>query len=312
MIGRATRSFGKRIALFSFIQTPTIAYLAQLLSGDTVSHIAVVNKGSANRIPLIWVAPEPFQPRLAAHLSPEQPVLSCVLSQEELASTAPEYRLEDLATRIVHWIRQLQPGKSYALAGFCQAALLAYECAQQLKRLGCDVPLLVMGDVLAPGYLQNLSRAERYKRRLEREAFYLSTITRSGPSDWKQLLKRRLGGLKTFREERKWERFHRSAQRATYAVQELYEALLVGQLSYVPSPYSGHVLFLQSGDRPQSDRWDSAASWADLIGEQEVFEAPGDHTSIFEEPHVRVAARRLQDALDSAVGDMMCSSRTHQ
>jgi hypothetical protein len=35
----------------------------------------------------------------------------------------------------------------------------------------------------------------------------------------------------------------------------------------------------------------------------EVFDAPGDHTSIFQEPNVRVTAQRLQQALDRIVED---------
>jgi amino acid adenylation domain-containing protein len=304
MIARITARFGKRVALFSFIQTPTIAYLSHLLSGNSVSHMAVVNRGLANKIPLIWVAPEPWQPRLTSYLSAEQPVLSFVLSQEELASTAPDYRLEDLALCMVKRIQQLYPSPAYVLAGFCHTSPLAYECAQHFQRLGYDIPLLVMGEVLPPGYLQALSLSQRSRRRLEREAFYLSAIRHSPPSHWKNLLKQRMGGLRVMREQRTWERFHRSRQTSTRAVQELYQALIVAQMSYVPSPYHGRVLFLQSGQRPQSDRWDAAASWKGLIEEQEVFEAPGDHTSIFQEPYVRVAAGRLQLAIDSAVSSL--------
>jgi thioesterase domain-containing protein len=308
MVARVAASFGKRVALFAFIQTPTIEHLAHLLSGDEVSCVAVVNKGSAAMIPLLWVAPEPWQPRLTAHLSSEQPVLSFVLSQEELTSTAPDYRLEHLATCMVKKIRQFHSGPAYALAGFCQASLLAYECAQQLRRLGYDIPLLVMGDVLAPGYLHGLSFAERSKRRLEREAFYLSEMKRSLPSNWKALLQRRMGGFRVMREQQKWEKFYRSRMKDSQPIQELYQALIVAEMSYVPSPYPGRVLFLQSENRPQTSLWNAAASWEGLIDKREVFEAPGNHTSIFQEPHVRVAAKRLQLALDSAVDDVIYSS----
>jgi thioesterase domain-containing protein len=78
-------------------------------------------------------------------------------------------------------------------------------------------------------------------------------------------------------------------------------------LSYIPSPYQGRVLYLQSADRPQSDLWDAAGSWQGFVEDLEVFEAPGDHTSIFQEPHVRVTAKRLQLALDSVVEDAACA-----
>ena len=309
LIARIKTTFGKRVALTSFIQTPTIAHLARLLSGDEVSHVAVVNKGSAVRVPLIWVGPAPWQRNLTAYLSAEQPVFSFLLSQEELASTAPDYRLEDMAALMVKKIRQLVPGSAYALAGFCQTSLLAYECAKRLQQLGHEIPLLVMGDVVPLEYLRRLTFAERSMRRLEREAFYLSAMRRSFPSDWKNLFRRRIGGFKLLQEQRKWEKFYRSRSRDPQAIQEMYQALLVAQQSYAPSPYSGRVLFLQSGNRPQSNRRDEVASWAGLLSEQEIFESPGDHSSIFEEPHVGFLAQRLQLALDNAVEDMLCSPK---
>jgi arthrofactin-type cyclic lipopeptide synthetase C len=309
MVARISAFFKKPLTLTLFIQTPTIAHVAQLLSGKAVAQVAVVNKGSAGKIPLILVAPLPWHPRLTSHLSPEQPVFSFALTQAEIAATAPKYALEDMAASMVQKIRQSYPLSAYALAGFCQSSLLAYECAQQLKRLGYEIPLLVMGDVLPPGYLQSLSFAERSKRRWEREAFYLSAIRHSPPSAWRSLLKRRLGGLRTMREQRRWENFYRSGANDPHAVKEMYEALLIGQMSYAAVPYSGRVLFLQSGDRPQTSLWDPASTWVGLLEEQEVFESSGDHTTIFEEPHIVDVARHLQLTLDNAANEMIAAKK---
>jgi thioesterase domain-containing protein len=112
-----------------------------------------------------------------------------------------------------------------------------------------------------------------------------------------------MGGLRAIREQRSWQKFHRSSEKSKKRAEELYEALIVAYLSYDPAPYKGRVLYLQSGDRPQSDLWNPAASWQGAIEELEVFEAPGDHTSIFREPHVRVSAERLQRALDRLVAE---------
>ncbi len=301
MIARVRADFGVRIALFSFIQTPTIEYLAKLVSGSPIAPMAVVHSGSPGVTPLVWVAPEPWQPNLTPYLSQDQPVLSFVLSSEELASTAPKHRLEDLAACMVQKIRENLPSPAYVLSGFCHTSLLAYECAQQLRKLGCEIPLLVMGDAFLPGYAQRLSFVQRSRRRLDREAFWLSAFRNASLSQWSKLLTQRMGGLRAIREQRSWEKFHRSSEKSKKRAEELYEALIVAYLSYEPAPYNGKVLYLQSGERPQSDLWNPAASWQGVMDELEVFEAPGDHTSIFREPHVRVTAERLQHALDRLV-----------
>ena len=113
---------------------------------------------------------------------PEQPVFSFAQLQAEIAATAPRYALEDMATSMVQKIRRSYPLSAYALAGFCQSSLLAYECAQQLKRLGYEIPLLVMGDVFPPGYLQSLLFRDDPSGVGNAEAFYLSAIRHSPPS----------------------------------------------------------------------------------------------------------------------------------
>jgi amino acid adenylation domain-containing protein len=303
MIARVRSMFGGNIALFAFIQTPTVEYLASLLSGNAIADMAVVNQGSSGALPMIWVAPEPWQPRLTSHLSQDQPVLSFVLSQEELAAAAPEYRLEELAAGIVTKIRRLYPRRAYVLAGFCQTSLLAYECAQQLRRLGHDVPLLVMGDAMLPGYVQRLSFTQRSQRRWQREMFYLSALRNSPPSRWRQILQQRIGGLRAMQEQFIWTRNYRLSERNVKFVDELYQALIVAHLNYRPTAYAGSVLYLQSSHRPQSVLWNSAASWQSLVRGLEVFESPGDHTSIFQEPNVKVTAQRLQLALDRVAHD---------
>jgi hypothetical protein len=50
------------------------------------------------------------------------------------------------------------------------------------------------------------------------------------------------------------------------------------------------------------------ASWGELIDELEVFESPGNHTNTFKEPHVRVAANRIQLALDNVADGVACPS----
>ena len=299
MITRVRTVFGVRVALFSFIQTPTIEYLARLLSGESITHMATIHPGSSSVVPLVWVAPEPWQPQLTSYLDGDQPVYSFVLSPEELASCAPEYHLEDMAARLVEKIRANLPGPAYVLAGFCQTSLLAYECAQQLRQLGCEIPLLIMGDAILPGYERSLTFLERSQRRLEREWFYLSAFRKAEPGEWRKLMQQRLGGLRALRARRAWRRSHEGDDKSKRRAEELYEALIVSYLSYHPSRFPGRVLYLQSGDRPQSELWNAAASWQSHIEQLETFEAPGGHTDLFREPNAGATARRIQQALDT-------------
>jgi thioesterase domain-containing protein len=45
-----------------------------------------------------------------------------------------------------------------------------------------------------------------------------------------------------------------------------------------------------------------------LLDDQEIFESPADHTDIFEEPHIKNVAERIQLALDGALDNELCAS----
>ena len=62
--------------------------------------------------------------------------------------------LSQIAARIVHDIRQIQPAGPYQLAGYSLGGRIAYEVAQQLRRDGQDLGMLMMLDSASPGYFR--------------------------------------------------------------------------------------------------------------------------------------------------------------
>ena len=61
--------------------------------------------------------------------------------------------LDEIAVDYVRLIRKAQPHGPYILCGLCVAGAIAYECAQQLRKAGESVPLLILSDIWAPGFL---------------------------------------------------------------------------------------------------------------------------------------------------------------
>ena len=66
---------------------------------------------------------------------------------------------------------------------------------------------------------------------------------------------------------------------------------------YVTRPYHGKVTLFLASEQSISDI-DPKALWSTLaLGGLDVYEIPGDHVTLIEEPHVQVLAQRLRQVM---------------
>src|SRR5262249_33593577 len=95
------------------------------------------------RPPFFWVYGENSDTLLPRYLGPDQPLYS-VRHQGEDGSPAGYTTVVDIATSCLHEILAIQPRGPYLLGGYCFGSVIAFEIAQQLRRLDEDVPLLFL------------------------------------------------------------------------------------------------------------------------------------------------------------------------
>ncbi|MEJ6021949.1 condensation domain-containing protein [Ramlibacter sp. PS4R-6] len=86
--------------------------------------------------------------QLAKYLGPEQPVWGMRSGNRVMVKT--QDNIELLAKHYVGEILQAQPQGPYLIGGNCQAALIAFQVARQLRALGHEITLLVMQEKFAP------------------------------------------------------------------------------------------------------------------------------------------------------------------
>jgi thioesterase domain-containing protein/acyl carrier protein len=86
--------------------------------------------------------------QLAKYLGPEQPVWGMRSGNRVMVKT--QENIELLAKHYVGEILQVQPQGPYLIGGNCQAALIAFQVARQLRELGHEITLLVMQEKFAP------------------------------------------------------------------------------------------------------------------------------------------------------------------
>lgn len=237
---------------------------------------------------------------LAVQIGADRPVYG-LQARGIYGGDAPHETFEEMARDYIAEIRTVQPHGPYLIGGFSGGGLIAYEMAQQLRAAGEETAIVVLLDTPYPADVA-LSVSDRVAMKLqdiEREGFAFA-------SNW---VRRRIA----------WERKRADARRneAPKSADQLHneevEAAFRRALArYRGAPYDGTVLMLRprlqvhyrlSGGRllnHERSLLRADNGWTPYTKDLTVLEVPGDHDSMVLEPHVRVLARHLRDALTRA------------
>jgi acyl transferase domain-containing protein/thioesterase domain-containing protein/acyl carrier protein len=216
----------------------------------------------------------------------------------------PHESFEEMARAYLEEMRTVQPEGPYLLGGFSGGGVTAYEMARQIVAGGDRVGLLVMLDTPIP---QRPPLSARDRARIQ-----LGEIQSKGPrylgewverrTEWElQKIRRRLGtdeapepSSAEFHNERMEGAFRAALGRYQLARYDgdvlLYRPRLVPRWSFSDGTMIDKDRHYMSPDN----------GWTPWVRHLEVLEVPGDHDAMVLEPNVRVLAKRLKKAIESA------------
>jgi thioesterase domain-containing protein len=214
--------------------------------------------------------------------------------------------IEAMAARYIDEIRTVQPEGPYVMGGMSFGGRVAFEMAHRLRAQGHDVALLALFDTYGPEL-----RPSSWRNR-HRVEFHLTQLERRGP-------RAKLGYV--------LDRCLWVAAGMAYDVSRAtgvsllrpsrHVALANGRASrrFFPDVYPGRVTLFRAQVQPRRYRHDPQLGWGGLAtGGLEIHEVPGDHFTMWEQPHVRVLAERLraqeaEDRVRHARGDGLLAVR---
>jgi acyl-coenzyme A synthetase/AMP-(fatty) acid ligase/surfactin synthase thioesterase subunit len=203
---------------------------------------------------------------LARALGADQPVWA-LQSRARERRRPPELSVVRMARRHVAAIRSVAPHGPYVLAGHSFGAIVAYEMAQQLRRAGETVDLLVVLDSFAP-HPSALPPVRRRSAAEWRRSILELVMTSAG--------KKPQGGKKT------------PFVKQSRAVSMFYRG----------KPYAGRALVLIAGDEQPQVKTARAIHWPRFLpGDWTTEEVAGTHRSMLREPDVRGVAASIGRAL---------------
>lgn len=321
MVTRIAKQLGRDIEVVALFNAPTLRAFAHYVSQSRPAAAdwqIVPIQPAGSKLPIIALNNTVIYYNLARRIDRARPFLGIQLFDPSSPRALAPRRLEDIAADYVELIRRARPTGPYILCGLCVAGAIAYEVAQQLRRAGEDVALVIMADTWVPGHRRGLPIVRRvlaaWSYRL-RAAMHKVGAVRSGKASaaemlqtyglirrsrllplaaWLGLVARVPDGQKDW--GNRWFLPHLEAARDGYR----------------PAPFDGDVLVLQS-DEVDLNFADPRMGWGDLVtGRLEVKRIPGWHTEIFQDEGAALIAEHLTPLLaraDEAPETVACRRR---
>lgn len=293
-------TFGRKLPLATVFQSASIEQLAEILrqaETPVQATTLVALQTTGDRPPLFLLQGVDLYRSLAAQL-PNQPVYGLA---SELNPSFQFQRVEEFAAQYIKELRTIQPHGPYFLGGASFGGLVAFEVAQQLQDAGETIALLALFDSLAPN-------AFRKKPWLQRLLGHGANLAKFGPRYLAGKLERKLRSVAyRWLQLRLRYRLTPSAPSQTDQykfVREAYEQIAV---AYQPQSYAGRITLFLATHRSAIDDSvvdpnlvdiDPLLGWGNLAKDGiEVYEVPGNHLSIFQEPQVHLLAQQLKGCL---------------
>lgn len=255
-----------------------------------------------------------FYKDLTRYLGPEQPVFG-VQARRLGGRQVGHATIEEMAGYYIAQIKEIQPSGPYSLGGSSFGGLVAYEMARQLREAGDSVGLLALFDTSTPEYKKKLMpgtsaiRHILFDLRLAIQFHYdsIRVLTFRGSVSY---LAGKLGKLATRVRREVRNRYKRVGRRVIVAIRgrkgippnfiQIEDQLSKARRIFRPQKYAGKVTLFRASIQPYGLAPDPTLGWTSYVGDLEIYEIPGHHTSIVVEPYVRVLAEKLAECLAAA------------
>ncbi|KAF3885893.1 MULTISPECIES: non-ribosomal peptide synthetase [Nostocales] len=313
LIAQINERFGKNLALSALFENTTIEKLAKIINQEThviSSSPMVAIQPCGSNLPLFCVHAAGGEINnylnLAKKLGIEQPFYA--LEQRPSQQDPEIISVEEIAAYYLNEIRAVQPHSPYLLGGWCYGGMIAFEMAQQLQKQGETVNLLVVIDTILPE----------------------SAIQPTTDDDAKLLLRlaesvKNWFGIDfsiSYDELVQWpleKQFHLLMRKTNLDISnteieqhfrsyKLFKAHIQAMRNYVPQVYPQEITLLKAREEIVHDFQslefhtnDPLLGWGRYSTQPiNMIEVPGNHFSMFNEPHVQELANQLKICLDKA------------
>jgi len=320
LVSRIEKRFQEKIPVSALFQFPTVAEMAVWLrqKGERPPQRAIVPIQTAGtNVPFFCVhaigGNVLSYVGLAHSLGADQPFYGLQALGLD-GKTAPLTSIAEMASHYLSEMRSIQPSGPYYLGGWSLGGLVAFEIAQELHRRNEEVGLLALIDTEMPARTPATETRRHGENQNQPQADIDLNVSNTG-----QVIRALLPDLMIEVDENKLEGLNEEQQllvaleagkqarrlpsdfslEQAWNLLHVFEANLKAKNSYVPQPYSGHILFFRASDPIQKVPVRLDSKWRQLVSELEVHDIPGNHFTMLSHPdNVRLLANALKQSLE--------------
>lgn len=336
LFARIETEFGRKLPLTALIEAPTVEQLAQLISQSSNLDSLVLLREGGSKPPLFFVHDGDGETllyrNLANHLHSDHPVYGLQPLAGE-AGPILHTRIADMATYYIQKMRTVQSEGPYLVGGMCAGGVLAFEIAQQLQAQGQKVALVALidaADVEAPKRFGRVSSS-----RLKSFSSVLNQDERSNPIKQAFTIlskaSRKITNVVSYelqaRIKRTWDVLRLNLFRYyldhslklpqflhNLSVRTVY---VFAEQDYTPSQvFQGEVVLFRATEGNGNDEpWiqvysDPLFGWEKRVSDGvKVYDIPGGHSSMLQEPNVKVMAEKMQAYIDVSLAEQSARER---
>ncbi|MBW4447034.1 MAG: amino acid adenylation domain-containing protein [Spirirestis rafaelensis WJT71-NPBG6] len=309
--------FGQNLPISILFENPTIEKLTEIVSQssrENSSSPLVAIQSSSSKIPFFCMhgagggIHSYFN--LSRRIGEDYPFYA--LEQTPNHERDEITSVEKTATLYLKEIRKIQPNGPYLLGGFCYGGILAFEMAQQLQKQGQTVGLLVVIDAILSETAIKPTESDdaKFLLRIAEEIKTQNNIDVSLP-------------FEELRDLPLDEQVHLVNKNANFIFSDaeikdflshykIFKANVQAMRNYVPLIYPMQMILLKAKKQIIHDfeslefhTNDPLLGWGKYSSQPiQVIEVPGDHFSMFVEPHIQELAKQLRIAIDNALSNV--------
>ena len=204
----------------------------------------------------------------------------------------PLDRVEELAASFVDEVRRQQASGPYHLCGYCTGGLVAFEAAQQLRRAGEPIALLVLFGTPCPTSYSALHQASTPAVRAVNRVARFVRERRQPPPEASSVTVQGSPGTQTGDGEDSEHRYRALIEKATQAAVRKYS----------PERWPGRLWLYIPSENRRAAYCERYYDWADLCEELCVRAGPPEciHSRMLREPYAQGVAEHLDGILCEA------------
>ena len=250
-----------------------------LLRQPSRSYLQPLEFYSEGKLPPIFaISQHSLYYPIARRVANDRPFVDLQWPEDALLPPLVPNTIADIAADAARLIRAFDPVGPYYLISFCVLGNVALETAQQLRAAGAKAPTLFLLDTVAAGYVESMSRKDRWLRYLQN-------------TDLSDLLLQTLHLKKPVVDA--------ESEHSTRIMDYLLEA----RKHYRPEPYPGDVVFFRASNAKVGRLYERSFGWSKIVkGDLRVFDVPGKHLDILHEESAPIIAEHIMWTIDKAEG----------